>query len=125
MRNVINFIFTFLVLWAASNYFGDYVHIQDTGTLILATFLMFVMAYILGYALVFSILLIPIGIGCLTTIFLFVVALLFVPIRLYVLDAYLPGFDINGFWTYVALSISLMFFSVKYDQSTTESSSRK
>lgn len=113
MRNIINFVFTFLVLLAGSHYFPDYVNIKDTETLILASFLMFAIAFVFGITLVFSILLIPIGIGCLTTIILFIVALLLTPIRLYILDMYLPGFEINGFWTYVVLSVSLMFFTIK------------
>lgn len=111
-RNIANGIVTFLIFMFANMYFNEYVSIASTQTLIFATLLMFVMNFIFAYLFLISIALIPFGIGCITSIAFFIIAIFLNPIKLLVLDAYLPGFHVNGFWAYVLLSIALGFFQV-------------
>lgn len=113
MRSTLNLLITFLVFWFGSHYFNEYISISDTATLILATVLMFVISFIYGFLLAASMISIVVGIGCLTTPLLIAASLVLTPIKLWLLDMYLPGFEINGIWTYVILTIILSIFTVK------------
>jgi len=115
MRNLFNLILTGIVFWVGNQYFNEYISIVDDKTLIISALLMFGISYLFRYLMLASVLTIPIGIGCLTTILLFFVAIVLTPIKLWLLNKYLPGFCINGFWTYVVLSglLSVFSFSVK------------
>lgn len=113
MRNIINVIITFALFWLGSTYFPESAHIVDTKTLILATILMFVIGYIFSWLFFVSCLLIPLGIGCLTTIVLFLAAIIITPIKLWILTHYLPGFEVHGFWTYVVFTVALSLFTIK------------
>ncbi|MEK8127145.1 phage holin family protein [Paenibacillus filicis] len=113
MKNVLNFIVTVLVFWIGKEYFSEYVSITDTKTLLIASVLMFVISFLYGLAMVFSLLLIPVGIGCLTTPALMLASLILTPIKLWLLNQYLGGFAIHGFWTYVVITIVLSMFTVK------------
>ncbi|RXZ78604.1 hypothetical protein EBB07_26195 [Paenibacillaceae bacterium] len=113
MKNILNFAVTLLVFWAGNEYFPQHVSILDTKTLLIASALMFIISYLYGLAMVFSLLLIPVGIGCLTTPALMLASIILTPIKLWLLDLYLPGFEIHGFWTYVVLTIVLSIFTVK------------
>jgi len=124
MRNILNAILTFLVFWVGNEYFKEYIFISDTKTMIIATLLMIAIGYLFSLLMVTSVLAIPLGIGCLTTIILFFVAIVLAPIKLWLLDKYLIGFDINGFWTYVVLTAVLSIFTIKF-KSSVKSSPRK
>ncbi|SEB92131.1 phage holin family protein [Paenibacillus sp. GP183] len=113
MRNILNILVTFFVFWFGSQYFNQYISISDTKTLILATVLMFVISFIYGFLLTVSMISIVIGIGCLTTPLLVVASLVLTPIKLWLLNKYLTGFEIHGFWTFVILTIVLSIFTVK------------
>ncbi|WP_168928895.1 phage holin family protein [Paenibacillus dokdonensis] len=113
MRNLLNLLVTFLVFWCGSQNFNQYISISDTQTLILATVLMFVISFIYVFLLTVSMISIVIGIGCLTTPLLVAASLVLTPIKLWLLDKYLTGFEIHGFWTYVILAIILSIFTVK------------
>jgi len=113
MRNILNLILTFSVFWIGNEYFKEYLSISDTKTIIIATLLMVAMGYLFSLLMVASVLTIPIGIGCLTTIILFFVAIVLTPVKLWLLDSYLLGFYINGFWTYVVLTVILSIFTIK------------
>ncbi|NEN81843.1 MULTISPECIES: phage holin family protein [Paenibacillus] len=113
MRNLLNLLVTFLVFWCGNHYFNQYISISDTKTLIIATVLMFVISFIYGFLLTISFISIVVGIGCLTTPLLIVASLVLTPIKLWLLDRYLTGFEIHGFWTYVILTIVLSVFTVK------------
>jgi len=73
---------------------------------------MFVLSIVYGFLLTLSFLSIIVGIGCLTTPFLVAASLVLTPIKLWLLDKYLAGFEIHGFWTYVILTIALSIFTV-------------
>jgi len=117
MRNILNSILTFLVFWIGNEYFKEYLFISDTKTIIIATLLMIGIGYLFSLLMVASVLTIPIGIGCLTTIILFFVAIVLTPVKLCLLDNYLSGFYINGFWTYVVLTGILSIFTIKVKSS--------
>ncbi len=107
------FLVTLLVFWAGNEYFSQYVSVADTKTLLIASVLMFIISFLYGLALVFSVILIPLGIGCLTLPALMLAALVLTPLKLWLLNQYLPGFEIHGFWTYVILTIVLSIFTVE------------
>ncbi|WP_159883292.1 phage holin family protein [Paenibacillus puerhi] len=114
MRNLLHLLATFLVFWIGSQYFSSYISISDTQTLVLATVFMFVISFVYGLLLTISVLSILVGgIGCLTTPLLILASLVLTPIKLWLLDRYLPGFEIHGFWTYVILTIALSIFTAK------------
>jgi len=113
MRNILNLILTFSVFWIGNEYFKEYLSISDTRTIIIATLLMVAMGYLFSLLMVASVLTIPIGIGCLTTMLLFLVAIVLTPVKLWLLDSYLLGFYINGFWAYVVLTAILSIFTIK------------
>ena len=120
--NLFNLLLTGLVFWVGNEYFNEYISIINTKTLIISALLMFGISYLFRYLMLASVLTIPIGIGCLTTIILFFVAIVLTPIKLWLLDKYLSGFYINGFWTYVVLSgiLSIFSFSVKTENNKEE-----
>jgi len=117
MRNILNAILTFLVFWVGNEYFKEYISISDTKTIIIATLLMVAMGYLFSLLMMASVLTIPLGIGCLTTIILFFVAIVLTPVKLWLLDKYLMGFYINGFWAYIVLTAILSIFTIKVKSS--------
>jgi len=117
LRNLLNLFVTFLVFWFGNQYFNPYISISDTKTLILATVLMFVISLIYSILLTISFFSIVVGIGCLTTPLLIAASLVLTPIKLWLLDRYLTGFEIHGFWTYVILTVVLSIFTVKVKKS--------
>lgn len=113
MRNILNLVVTALVFWIGNEYFHSYIAISDTKTLVIASVLMFVISWLFSLAMVLSVLLITVGIGCLTTPALILASIILTPIKLWLLDKYLYGFEIHGFWTYVLLTLVLSMFTVK------------
>jgi len=113
MRNVLNLLVTFAVFWLGNAYFHQHVSIADTRTLVLATVLMFVISFLYSFLLTLSFLSIIVGIGCLTTPLLMAASVVLTPIKLWLLDRLLPGFELHGFWTYVILTVVLSLFTVK------------
>lgn len=113
MRNILNFLVTFLVFWIGNEYFNPYLSITDTKTLLIASLLMFLISLLFSLAMVMSVMLITVGIGCLTTPALMLASIVLTPIKLWLLDKYLYGFEIHGLWTYVILTSVLSLFTVK------------
>ncbi|WP_411830229.1 phage holin family protein [Paenibacillus alba] len=113
MRNLLNLLVTLIVFWIGSEYFSQYISIADTKTLILASILMFVISFLYSLMLAASMLSIVVGIGCLTTPLLILASIILTPIKLWLLDRYLSGFEVHGFWTYVVLSVVLSIFTTK------------
>lgn len=124
MRNIFNALLTFLIFWVGNEYFKEYILISDIKTMIIATLLMVAIGYLFGLLMMASVLTIPIGIGCLTTIILFFVAIVLTPIKLWLLDSYLAGFSINGFWTYVILTAVLSMFTIKIKSSDNKTTTK-
>ncbi|GIP36425.1 phage holin family protein [Paenibacillus sp. J2TS4] len=112
MRHLVNLLVTLAVFWVGNEYFHEYISIADTKTLIFAAILMFIIGYLFTLLMIFSVASIAVGVGCLTTPVLLLASLVLTPIKLWLLDHYLAGFNIHGFWTYVILTIVLAIFSV-------------
>lgn len=113
MKEIINFGSISAIFALGSKFFGEYIQIQDSKTLLLAVILMFAMGLVLDMLIGASVLLMPVGVGCLTIIPLIVVAFVFTPLRLWILDTYLAGFSINGLWTYISLTAMISIFRVR------------
>ncbi|MEF3308658.1 phage holin family protein [Paenibacillus sp. GYB004] len=113
MRNILNLLVTLIVFWVGNQYFNEYLSIADTKTLVIASVLMFVISFLFSLAMALSVMLIVVGVGCLTTPALILASIVLTPIKLWLLDKYLGGFEIHGFWTYVLLTIVLSIFTVK------------
>jgi uncharacterized membrane protein YvlD (DUF360 family) len=124
MRNILNLIITFAIFYVGDKYFTDYIHFSDMKTMILSTALMFVIGWIFGRLLLLSFLLIPVGIGCLTSVLLILMAFVLTPIKLALIDTYVPGAEINGFWTYVIITVALSVFTIKSKSSDTTTESK-
>lgn len=107
MRKIINLLLTGLVLWLGNKYFNDYIRIDSERNLIIATLLMFGIDILYGWLVGVFTLTSVIAIGCLPLILSIIVAPFLTFIKLYYIDKYLPGFDLNGFWTYVILFVAL------------------
>ena len=112
MKNIFNLLLTGGVFWVGNQYFNEYISVSDNKTLIIATLLMFAIGYLYTLLMTASVFTIPIGIGCITTIILVLGAIILTPIKLWLLNKYLVGFSINGFWTYVILTCTLSMFSI-------------
>jgi len=97
-------------------FFNNYINISDTKTLLIATILMFVVGYLYSLLVAMSITTIPIGIGCITIIPLILGAFIITPLKLLLLDKFLPGFQINEFWTYMILTVVLSIFSISTEK---------
>ncbi|MFC4966596.1 phage holin family protein [Paenibacillus sp. GCM10023248] len=113
MRSIVNALITFAVFWVSSNYFSEHVHIDSTKTMILATCFMVVISYLFTWLFVISLLAISVGVGCVTSVILFIIGLVLTPVKLLLLSAYLPGFEVSGFWTYVILTVILSVFKIR------------
>lgn len=113
MKNLFNLLLTGGVFWVGNKYFSEYISIVDMKTLMIATLLMVGIGYLFGLFMLTSVLTIPLVVGCFTTVILFLMAFILTPIKLWLLDTYLIGFNINGFWTYVVITAILSIFSIK------------
>lgn len=113
MRAIINMMIMFTMLYLGRGFFPNHIQIDSTDTMIVAIFWMFVMGLLYTVAVVISALLIPVGIGCLTIVPLIIIGFLLVPFELYMLDKYLAGFTINGFWTYIIFGLVYGALSIK------------
>lgn len=121
MKNIINALLTGLIFWLGNEYFGEYISIENTKILILATLFMFIINYLYCLLMMVSAITVPIGIGCLGMILLIFLAFVLTPIKLLLLDTYLNGFTINGFWTYVVMTAILSMFSINSKTNKKES----
>lgn len=115
---ILNFILTIVVFYVGSHYFPESVYIADDKTLILTAVLRFALALLLVWTFAISLMLIPIGIGCVTSIPLFIAMIFSTPLILWVIDHYVDGFAIHGFWTYVLLTGIFMIFGFKANTET-------
>ncbi|MNK38838.1 hypothetical protein D3C87_574360 [compost metagenome] len=74
---------------------------------------MFAIGMVYAVVLIVSLLAIPLGVGCITSIPLIIGALFITPLSLWLLDKYMPGVEVNGFWTYVVITLVLSMFRVQ------------
>ena len=117
MKTILNFFLILLVFYIGNKCFPEYIYIEDTKTLIIATLFMFVLSWLYGLLLLTSVLSIIAFVGCLTTPILILFGIFLTPIKLLLLTNFLPGFTIHGFWTYVLLTVCLSIFSFSTSKS--------
>ena len=97
MRRILNFIITGVILWIAAKFFPPYVQIDSFGTLILATFLLWIIELVIAAIC----LLLGAAGAALESIFLIIACIAIIlfadVIAFSVLSAKLAGFMVNGF----------------------------
>jgi predicted neutral ceramidase superfamily lipid hydrolase len=94
-------------------YFNQYIQINGTQTLIIASLLMFAMDMAFAAILYILALTSVVAIGCIPLI-IGIILLPFIGfIKLYCLNRFLPGFHINGVLTYLLLVASLSIFKLR------------
>jgi uncharacterized membrane protein YvlD (DUF360 family) len=113
MRMLINALITFGIFWVGTEYFHEHIQIQDTKTMILATVFMSAMSIAYAWFMTLSFFTIPLGIGCITFVAGLLLVCILTPVKLLILDRYLPGFNIDGFWTYILMSVVLSITTIK------------
>ena len=113
MKNVLNFLITLAVFYLGNKYCNEYISINNDKTLLIASILMLVFDLLYGWLLLISFTTIIVGVGCVTTPVLIMLALVLTPMKLWILSHYLPGFHIHGFWTYVILTFIFFIFLIK------------
>lgn len=82
----------------------------------------FIFISVIAYFLLLTVsaMLIPLGIGVVTTILLIICGIFFTPVSLYFADKYVGGFDIHSIWGYVLLSIGLYLFKIRSNDNKNE-----
>jgi hypothetical protein len=123
MKKIINFFLTVLIFWLGMTYFSEYIQINNTQTLLIASLLMFALDLLFIALMYVSMLTSVIAIGCLP----FIIGIIVLPfldfIKLYYMSKYLSGFYINGFWTYILLVAALSIFKLR-DKSSSENNKK-
>lgn len=113
MKQIANFIITGVVLWLAAWLFPRYVQIDNFQTLVLASVLLFVaeiVVLLLFFALIVSAALAQYWAGILIGIlFVFFAEI----VALSLLDSWLPGLNIIGFWPKFCLAFALSVFRIQ------------
>ena len=113
MKQIANFFITGIVLWVAAWLFPQYVKIDGFRTLVLASLLLFVaevVVLIAFFALITSAALAQFWAGVLVGILFIFFAEIAV---LSLLDAWLPGISIIGFWPKFCLAFALSVFRLQ------------
>lgn len=112
MKQIVNFILAGVVLWLAALWFPAYIQIADFKTLVIATILLFVAEIIVVLAIfvVIAVMVFTMNwAGAVTGI----VAVFFAEIiALSLLDLWMPGLVIIGFWPKFLLAVALSIFRI-------------
>ena len=112
MKQIANFLLAGIVLWLAALWFPAYVGIADFKTLVIATILLFV-AEIIVVIGIFIVIVVMALMSNWTGVITGVVAVFFAEIiALSLLDAWMPGLTIVGFWTKFLLAVALSIFRI-------------
>ncbi|MBP5674946.1 phage holin family protein [Candidatus Saccharibacteria bacterium] len=113
MRQIANFFITGIILWVAAWLFPQFVQIDSMKTLALAALLLFVaevVVLLLFFALIVSAALAQYWAGVLVGMtFVFFAEI----VALSLLDAWLPGLSIYGFWPKFLLAFALSVFRIQ------------
>lgn len=122
MRNIINVILTYLVLFFTTKYFPEFVSVTGTKELIITNVILFVLDIVFSLLLI---LMISMLMGVLFTvgknensifflIFSIIVSLAWTPLKLYLVSTFYEPFTIANDWrVYLLLTMLLGFFTVK------------
>lgn len=120
MKQIINFIITFIILYLGNLIAPDYIVSDSWKTLLLATAIIFV-AELIAELIVFVIAIITTildskfvseALIIIVYAIVFAIALLSSAIALKVAVNVVPNFAINGIWTYIIVAVLMTFLSV-------------
>ena len=118
MKQIANFFITGIVLWLAATFFPQFVRVDNFKTLVLASILLFVaevLVLLFFFALIVSAALAQYWAGVLVgTLFVFFAEIA----ALSLLDAWLPGLNIFGFWPKFLLAFALSVFRIQDNNQT-------
>lgn len=122
IKDILNVILTFIVLFVATKYFPEYVYVDGTKGLIVTVFLFVLMDIIFGI-LVFGLL--ALGVlfpKKLEAYYIFMVIIIIIAgviwnfVKLYLVSTYYAGFEITGgFMPYLLLGIAFSIFTIKIE----------
>ena len=115
MRRILNLALTILIFWVGSTYFHNYITIDSTTTLIVASLLMFAISYLVSFVVIAICVAIAVEstLATIVLLLMFPFLIILTPIKLYLLSTYLEGFKIyGGFWTYLVLTIIFGMFTI-------------
>ena len=116
MRIAVNLLLRGLVLWVAWQLFPNVVQIDSTQTLIIATLLLWLVTlvvWLLGFVLMSAGLIFgDVGWIVAWVVFSLLMVVFASVVAMYILDANLAGFMINGFWPKLLLSICFGIVSI-------------
>lgn len=114
MRQVVNFFITGVVLWAAARLFPDYVQINGWSTLVLATLLIYVIGTLLALAaavVALAVAFLSDNIAATLIVGVAIFALVQL-LTLVLLDRFLSGFTVVGFWPKVLLATAISALTI-------------
>lgn len=124
MKRLLQLLVVSCTFYIGMIYFPEYIFINSMQTMIITSVLMVIFNSFI--ALVLDLIIksmqnmvdnqeMSIGgvLGCLSLFIIIPTAILNTPIRLWILEGIFDGFKINGFWTYILLSILFVVFSIK------------
>lgn len=117
MRKILNALLVALILFVGNYFWPEAIVINSTKTLILAVVVYMVCDFIFAFAVcgISGLLAITMNAFLLFIwgISIFIIALAWVPLKLWILSTYVPGFSIVGTLTWVLLSIIILTFSIE------------
>jgi hypothetical protein len=120
MKGLWNLLMYFGVLWGASHFFSQYVKVDSLQTLVIVVVFMFVFAWLYSLAFLLSAVLMYAGVGCITTPIMLLGLFVLQPLELYLATQYVPGFQIEGVWTYVFITVVLNILTFHPETKTKE-----
>lgn len=117
MRKIFNALIVALILFVGNYFWPDAIVIDSTRTLVLAVITYMACDFISAFAIcgISGLLAITMNAFLLFVwgIAIFVMALAWVPLKLWILSTYVPGFEIVGTLTWILLSIVIFMFGVE------------
>ena len=129
MKNLFSYLVIFLTLFVGGIIAPKHIVSEGWKSTILASLIIFGAEIIISVILIFATAAI-LGIAhhlddpsiayIITIVVFFLLAWLILPFSMYLADKYISGFELNGAWTYVLLTVIISFFSPKGKKKETE-----
>lgn len=116
MKRIINIILAGVIFYVGNMFFSEYISYDKIQTLVIAILVFAAADYIYGIACTLLM-----GVSCfgglggvlMAIIPIILTAIIWTPLKLVLMDRFVPGFSINGILTYVLLTVALSIFSVE------------
>lgn len=116
MRKIINALLFGGILYLGDMLFPEYINVLGIKSLIIAVLLYYAADWFYGLVVgAISVIGAALGAGgaILVSIPIIISAVLYIPLKLWLLSTYVPGISINGILTYVLLTVAISIFSVE------------